>query len=637
MLKSPKITFLAFFGLLFSVSHAQTDFYVGNGVVSSVAGTPIKVTGDVTVASTGTIRLNDALELNNNLNNTGKFHSAHLVNFVGAGALSYNANGRDTIGNLQVNATSLTINDTLEVTNTSTTTIGNTRVRTDVSASDLLLVASNVLTNSGSGYVQGPLGLRNGANLNFPIGTSTEAKAVFSDGIVLSNAMAYVVAEALSAPAPNNPGTGVASVDPDNSWHVRYLGGAPVMVNNISFSFNSGIPVSNIATTKVVQSPTSVSGPYDLAGNDAFNDATTAYYITVNGSNLVSLNMGHFAFGICGATAGNAALISANVICENDTVRVEATGYDNTATLQWISSTDGGVTWADIPGQTAPVLYSMGTIPGNTNPTNIALRTIPAGGCLADTSASVAVTINESIELNLKVFLQGAYKLASGGVMLDTLSKISTVSYTSLLDSVYSADSPVTLYNSRPIPKMYNNAAVPVGAVDVIKVEIWSSGVKSDSSYAWLMSDGSVKPFLSGAAGGNTLMFCGVGGGNYDVVVRHRNHIAVISASAHALNNSPVLVDLSTSGATLGNNTQLVDTGIRAMFAGNIYENVVFGDIEEVNSADFFRIRVANNLLSGDISYQQIDASFDGIVNASDVNILRPNANQLRISNAPQN
>jgi hypothetical protein len=584
------------------------------------------------------MRLNDTLELNNNLNNTGNFHSTHLVNFVGAGSLGYSASGRDTIGNLTANGTDLTISDTLEILNASSTNINNTRVITNNTTADLLLVASNTLPNTG-GYVDGPLGLRNGVNLNFPIGTSTEAKAVFSDGITLDNSMAYVVAEALAAPVPNNPGTGVASVDPDNSWHVRYLGGLPLSVNNISFSFDSGIPVSNIATTKVVQSPSSVSGPYILAANDAYNDVTTPYHITVNGSNLVSLDMGYFAFGVCGATAGNAALISASVICENDTVRIEATGYDNTATLQWISSTDGGVTWTDIPGQTAPVLYSLGTIPGNTNPTNIALRTIPAGGCLADTSASVAVTINESIEMYLKVYLQGAYKPLSGGVMLDTLSKISTTNYTSLLDSMYSAYSPVTVYNTMPIPKMYKKASVPVGAVDVIKVELWNNTatIKLDSSYAWLMSDGSVKPFLSGAAGGNALMFCGVGGGNYNVVVRHRNHLSVITASAHALNTSPILVDLSTTGATLGNNTQLMDSGIRAMFAGNIYDNVTFSDIEEVNSADFFRIRVANNLLTGDISYQQIDAAFDGIANSADVNIVISNADELRISNAPQN
>jgi hypothetical protein len=204
---------------------------------------------------------------------------------------------------------------------------------------------------------------------------------------------------------------------------------------------------------------------------------------------------------------------------------------------------------------------------------------------------------------------------------------------------MYSAYSPVTVYNTMPIPKMYKKASVPVGAVDVIKVELWNNTatIKLDSSYAWLMSDGSVKPFLSGAAGGNALMFCGVGGGNYNVVVRHRNHLSVITASAHALNTSPILVDLSTTGATLGNNTQLMDSGIRAMFAGNIYDNVTFSDIEEVNSADFFRIRVANNLLTGDISYQQIDAAFDGIANSADVNIVISNADELRISNAPQN
>ncbi|MBX3101162.1 MAG: hypothetical protein KF690_01500 [Bacteroidetes bacterium] len=625
----------------------QTRLHVGNGGVLSVRnGEQVYVTGNVGIATGGELLLQGSLYLADTLSNDGRLsHNTEdevAVRFTGAGNLLYKAAGHDTVGYLVLESpatASLHVQDTLSV--FSSLDAPEAMIYTNGSASDLLIFDRTIPVSpsidlGANGWVVGPVAINvDNTSLVLPVGTATEAKKI-NFGSIVADAGTFVQAEALATPPLNNPGPGVGLVFPDHHWRISAFGGTYNDAGDIELKFSSGISPAQIPSTHIVYSPDGVQ-PYGSMGNDFYQNGSPPYYIGVNNA-FNPIQLGYYAFGACASPAGTAAVISASSICEVDTIRLEATGYDPTADLQWILSADGGSTWADVPGQTSDVFYSPGIIPGQPTPTHFALRTISNTGCLGDTSSSVLVTVNESVRLDIKVYLEGAYRTVEGD-MSDTLNKISTTSYSSLLDSMYSETSPVALYNGQPVPKMYRDVAVPAGAVDVIKVELWPNPptAKLDTCYAWVMSDGSVQPFFSGNAGGNHLMFCGVGAGSYNVVVRHRNHISIITASAHTLSTTPVSLDLSVLGNVANNNLVFVNPGAYAMIGGNVYDNLIFNDEDEVNSADFFRQRVANNLLAGDQIYQQIDVRFDGYSNSSDMTITSFNSRQLRISNAPKN
>jgi hypothetical protein len=86
--------------------------------------------------------------------------------------------------------------------------------------------------------------------------------------------------------------------------------------------------------------------------------------------------------------------------------------------------------------------------------------------------------------------------------------------------------------------------SIPSGVVDWILVQLRSNTTTTIATRAALLkSDGSVVD-LDGAS---PVGFAGVPEGNYYIVVRHRNHLAIMSAVTWALSGSSSLYDFTTS------------------------------------------------------------------------------------------
>jgi hypothetical protein len=213
--------------------------------------------------------------------------------------------------------------------------------------------------------------------------------------------------------------------------------------------------------------------------------------------------------------------------------------------------------------------------------------------------------------VNTRVMLEGPF---GGGSMSTTLR---TAGY-------IPASQP---YNTAPWNYMGTEsvASIPAGVVDWVLMQLRSNTTTTVASRAaFVKSDGSVVD-LDGVS---PVAFPNLAAGNYYVVVRHRNHLAIMSANPVALSESSGLYDFSTA-----QNKAYGTEPMRGLGSGNtapfaLYAGDATGD-GQVNASD--RSGVDNNLnLTG---FMNADVSLDGQVNATDRSRVDNSLN--RVSNVP--
>lgn len=181
-------------------------------------------------------------------------------------------------------------------------------------------------------------------------------------------------------------------------------------------------------------------------------------------------------------------------------------------------SIDNGVNWVSInQGLTNTNVYSLAI---NSN-----------GVLFAGTGGGIFRSV---ISANIKVYLQGPY---SGGSMTTTLNTNSLIPLNS--NTAYST---VTYgYTASTVGSIPN-----ANIVDWVLVELrtgTAAGTKIATRAAFLKSDGTIVD----VDGTSPVIFAGLGDGNYYIVVRHRNHLAIMSASAITLSSSSALYDFSSA------------------------------------------------------------------------------------------
>lgn len=203
-----------------------------------------------------------------------------------------------------------------------------------------------------------------------------------------------------------------------------------------------------------------------------------------------------------------------------------------------------------------------------------------------------------------KCFLQGAY---NNGIMRTDINSILP------LTSPYSAN-PITA------------DSIPSDVVDWVLMELRTTpaGPPVLSRSLWLGSDGSLRtPGLSIIALTNTPP------GPYYLVLRHRNHLAIMSAQPVLFTTGgiPAMLDLSQPANLYGQGGSIeVAAGIVAMIAGDASQN---GAVDPADRNAHWRLQ------SGSSGYLSADFNLNGEVSPSDLNqFWRPNAG--RSSQVPQ-
>jgi hypothetical protein len=194
---------------------------------------------------------------------------------------------------------------------------------------------------------------------------------------------------------------------------------------------------------------------------------------------------------------------------------------------------------------------------------------------------------------NIKVFLQGCY---NGGSMVTDLYSRGYI--------------PITQpYNISPwnYSGVEDVGAIPPGVVDWVLVELRTNETTVAGRRAgFLKSDGTI----TDVDGSSQLFFGGVSSGDYYVVVRHRDHLAVMSSAAVSLSAVSPLYDFTTAQTQAHGTNPMADlgSGKYGMISGDTNGDGIVDATDRSNAWN-------DRLQTG---YKNSDVSLDGIVDASD-------------------
>ncbi len=355
-----------------------------------------------------------------------------------------------------------------------------------------------------------------------------------------------------------------------------------------------GIASNYAPASTTILAGTLVSGTFaNLAGNDG------SYYVVSSGSRTIDW---YGSVTIAGSPASVARLTVAYAGMYS--------GNSTTQTLHLYNWTSSAWTQIDsrAVGTTQILVTSIQTSPGSyiSSTGEIRVRVVgtwtgsPNRTCSADFLQFTTETVgtpNTSSKASVKVLLEGPYNSAT--TFMNT-----------------------TLGASGILAQHFGAIGIPSNAVDSINIELRNSASASAATTrkfrpAWLMNDGTIRDFVDTAA---TCVTFDTVAGNYYLVVRHRNHLGVITATGQTLTDSPPVpydFTISQSQALGDMPMKQVAPGKFALFAGD-------ADQSDIVS------RVDVNLIFGQlnaIGYSNNDINLSGIVTAADANVVFGNLN----------
>ncbi len=222
-------------------------------------------------------------------------------------------------------------------------------------------------------------------------------------------------------------------------------------------------------------------------------------------------------------------------------------------------------------------------------------------------SDPVSTQVDALLSANIKVYLQGPY---SGSTMSTTLRDNDHIP----LNQPYNT-TPWNYSGSESV------AIIPAGIVDWVLLELRSDLTTVVARRAaFLKSDGS----LVDLDGSSFVDFPGVNEGNYYVVIYHRNHLEIMTATALALSSSSSEYDFSSAQTQAyrpnPSDEPMIDLGggVFAIYSGDTNNSGI------ITAADKSAINL-QNLSEG---YYSADTNFSGIVTAADKTLV--NSNNLR-------
>ena len=215
------------------------------------------------------------------------------------------------------------------------------------------------------------------------------------------------------------------------------------------------------------------------------------------------------------------------------------------------------------------------------------------GGIIPDVSTDDGTIIigAEPAYANIQLWLEGAYETTGDSMRTFLNNNIP-------LTSPYSED-PVTV------------AEVPVDAVDWVLVELRITATASSfrKKSMFLKSNGKIM-----TPGGGLAVFLYTDPGNYYVVIRHRNHLSIMSSSSHEFKEegTATQIDLTTEFAAYGTGGVIeLEVGVYGMIAGDANQD---GWIFPDDRNDYWRVQ------SGQSGYKSADFNLDGNVFPDDLN-----------------
>ena len=280
----------------------------------------------------------------------------------------------------------------------------------------------------------------------------------------------------------------------------------------------------------------------------------------------------------------------------NATFSVTATGVYS---YQWYVSLDGGTSWLPQTGAISSS-YTFNNA-GAADDGRMYKCLLQPNGIYTD---EVTLYVNPLL-VNVKVLLQGAYN-PSTGVMITSLR---TKAYFPLSQPYSGA--PWNYSGTESV------ASVPANVVDWVLVDLrtgTAAATQVDRKAAFVLSDGS----LVDLDGVSPLAFPDRNLGNYYIVIRHRNHLAIMSAVAVSLSSSSTLYDFTSSlTQAYGIAPMILASDSKAMMiAGDVNSNGTArtSGPASVNDKTILTNYVGTSTLN---EYTSYDVWLDGVVRAN--------------------
>lgn len=390
--------------------------------------------------------------------------------------------------------------------------------------------------------------------------------------------------------APQNPDPVV--YDPDNGCNPD--GGLDLTITGTDFALFLTIDFPDGSSLDVNGS---------LLGGGAITPAIAGFLPVLNLSTLYSGDPnGAFTFNITNTGTGDVMI---DVAAFDIIVNCGATGNVDQVTpipAQMVTVLAGGFEVIEFNIPTAVPFPSVNTeCTDFGTPVEVAFSCAPVSGTLVKTRA----------------FLEGPYNVALGG-MTSILNEDGFIplsqSYTDYMCAYTGSESVASLNN------------IPSNATDWVLVELRDADdnmLVLAQKAAFLLSDGNIVD-IDGVSNG-VLFDMSLANSSYYIVVRHRNHVDIMSRAPIFMPNA-VSYDFTTSAAqAFGSNQQQAEvaTGVFALYAGDINTDGV------ITVADFNYYQTEASLIN---MYLYSDLNLDGNVTVSDFNLYQNNASNLGIS-----
>lgn len=556
------------------------------GCALTVSSGTINVTGDITFSGkVGSPQLTftgaGTLNLGGNLGTGGTFtKGTGTVTYNGGsaqtvGALSYNnltmsgAGTKNAAGSVTVGAT-LTNGSTLDMAGF-TLTLGTTT--TNTSGTIRFSGATNgKAINSGRIEYYGTLQtVATGTYYNLTL-SGSGAKTTIS---VTVNSILTIAGTATASAAPTYNGSsplvyaGDTAQTTGSELPVTMV--QPVIINNSNGVVLSGATTMNGTLTFTAGNLSLGSNNLTLGGT--VSGAAAGKCIVTDGSGGVSSSMtngGSFLFPVGPTTTtynpvsitNNTGLTSAYTarvaVGENPPMADSAQTANRTWTLSGTASGGAGVnlafTWntAESGASISPssaVAWEHNGVEWIQRPGGTTVGTPNVTTVTGQTSLSpwtIGSPASPLLSANIKVFLQGPY---SGGAISTSLKSSGLIPLTQP-------------YNTAPwnYAGIESVESIPADVVDWILVELRTGTADSTivaTRAGFLRSNGTIVDVDSTSQ----LVFSGVSAGNYYVVVRHRNHLAIMSAAPVALSDTSALYDFTTAQTQAYGTNPMKDLG----------------------------------------------------------------------------
>ncbi|MFH1194775.1 MAG: FG-GAP-like repeat-containing protein [bacterium] len=276
-------------------------------------------------------------------------------------------------------------------------------------------------------------------------------------------------------------------------------------------------------------------------------------------------------------------------------------GYN--VVLTWDENTEGDLkqylvyrnSSSPLPGDAVPIATTISLTYTDTSPLEeMVYYFIKAEDIHANKSAATETNLDVYLGANVKVFLQGCY---SSGSMTTTLNSSGYIPFS----QPYNA-SPWSYAGTESV------TSIPSGVVDWVLVELRSNTTTVAGKRAgFLKSDGTI----TDTDGSSQLKFSGLNSGDYYVVIRHRNHLAIMTANKVTLTNNSSQYNFSSAQTQAYGTNAMKDlgSGVYGTYSADANGN---GQIQNNDSEDYWKIQ------NGQSGYKSGDFNLNGQVQNND-------------------